>query len=156
SAAPAVTRTPFVGPFQVSSDSREVTGRVGAGRHELVFGSSRRQTLVVDDLPTPIAVEGAWTLRLGAGPSLSLPRLVSWCDLDAGRGFSGWGVYETAFDVPVLGADVEWEIDLGTVHETAEVTLNGQPLGAAWKSPRRLDCGSALRAGRNELTVEVA
>ena len=51
---------------------------------------------------------------------------------------------------------MEWEIDLGTVHETAEVTLNGKPLGAAWKSPRRLDCGAALSTGRNELKVEVA
>ena len=51
---------------------------------------------------------------------------------------------------------MEWQIDLGEVHETAEVTLNGKALGAAWKSPRRLDCGAALRAGRNALRVEVA
>ena len=47
-------------------------------------------------------------------------------------------------------------LDLGVVHETAEVTLNGVNLGAAWKAPRRLPCGSALRAGENQLVVEVA
>jgi hypothetical protein len=154
SAPPAVARTPFVGAFQVSKNSREVTGRVAAGHHEIVLGSGRRRALVVDDVPAPIAVEGSWTLRLGTGAHLSLAHLVSWAEIDAG--FSGWGVYETSFDVPALGADVEWEIELGAVHETADVTLNGQALGAAWKSPRRLACGTAVRAGRNELRVEVA
>jgi hypothetical protein len=47
-------------------------------------------------------------------------------------------------------------IDLGRVHETAEVTLNGKGVGVAWKSPRRLACGPSLRAGRNQLRVDVA
>jgi hypothetical protein len=47
-------------------------------------------------------------------------------------------------------------IDLGTVHETAEISLNGQPLGVAWKGPRRVACGRALRPGSNRLRVEVA
>jgi hypothetical protein len=51
---------------------------------------------------------------------------------------------------------VEWLLDLGAVHETAEATLNGVNLGAAWKAPRRLPCGTALRAGMNHLVVEVA
>jgi hypothetical protein len=155
-AAPLVARTPFVGPFHASPRAREVAGRVPGGRHEIVLGNDRTQAVIADGVPAPIAVEGPWTLRLGVGASSSLTRLVSWGDLDAGRGFSGWGVYETSFDAPALGENIEWQIDLGTVHETAEVTLNGRPLGAAWKSPRRLECGDALRAGRNELRVEVA
>jgi hypothetical protein len=51
---------------------------------------------------------------------------------------------------------VEWTLDLGAVHETAEVRLNGRELGAAWKAPRRLSCGDALVAGPNHLAVEVA
>jgi hypothetical protein len=47
-------------------------------------------------------------------------------------------------------------IDLGSVHETAEVALNGYALGAAWKGLRRVRCGKALRPGRNHVTVEVA
>jgi len=45
------------------------------------------------------------------------------------------GQIRIRFDLPSLGEDVEWEIDLGTVRETAEVTLNGKPLGVAWKNP---------------------
>ena len=33
------------------------------------------------------------------------------------------------------------------VHETAEVTLNGHELGAAWKGVRRLRCRDAVRPG---------
>jgi hypothetical protein len=153
-APPVVVRTPFAGPFQHSAS--EIVGRLGAGEHEFLLGTKTTRRLVVEPLPPAVSVEGGFTLRLGTGAQLPLPRLISWNDIPAGRGFSGWGTYEAAFDVPALGEDVEWEIDLGAVHETADVTLNGQPLGAAWKSPRRLECGAALRAGRNELTVEVA
>jgi hypothetical protein len=152
--APVVSRTPFVGSFQQSGS--EVAGRLGAGEHELVLGTKRRRRLVVGGLPAELALDGGWTLRLGPGAPIALTGLVSWDGLPAGRGFSGWGRYESAFDLPSLGEDVEWELDLGTVHETAEVTLNGKPLGVAWKNPRRLECGAALRPGRNELTVEVA
>ena len=77
-------------------------------------------------------------------------------DLRRGGSFSGWGVYETEFEAPPLEADLEWTLDLGTVHETAEASLNGQALGAAWKGLRRLACGAALRPGRNQLRIEVA
>jgi hypothetical protein len=65
-------------------------------------------------------------------------------------------VYEIELDAPVLEPDLEWTLDLGVVHETAEASLNGQALGAAWKGLRRLACGAALRPGRNQLRVEVA
>jgi hypothetical protein len=153
-AAPAVTRTPFVGAWQASNG--EIQARVRAGRHEIGLPGARVQRIVATDVPEPVAVDGAWTLRLGPLAAEPLARLVSWNELPGGRTYSGWATYETSVEVPDLGRDVEWQLDLGEVHETAEVTLNGQGLGAAWKSPRRLECGGALRAGRNELKVEVA
>lgn len=128
----------------------------------VVFGTSRerprREThrLVVSDALAPLAVTGPWTLALGQRAKLTLDGLRSWTELPAARGFSGWGTYETDFEAPALPPGVEWRIDLGTVHETAEVTLNGAPLGAAWKGLRRVACGKALRPGRNHLTIEVA
>jgi len=153
-AAPAVTRTPFVGAWQAAKG--ELAGRVRGGEHEFGLRGQRVHRIVAKNVPAPIAVEGSWTLRLGSGAPQPLRRLVSWNELPEGKSYSGWATYEIAFDVPSLGKDVEWQIDLGEVHETAEVTLNGTPLGAAWKSPRRLECADALRAGRNELKVEVA
>ena len=128
----------------------------------VVFGTSRehprRRThrLVVSEDPRPLVLGGRWTLSLGNSAPLTLEALQSWTEMPAARGFSGWGTYETDFEAPGLPPDVEWMIDLGTVHETAEVSLNGTSLGAAWKGLRRLACGSSLRPGRNHLKIEVA
>jgi hypothetical protein len=128
----------------------------------VLFGTSREhprrrvQRLVVSDAPHPLVLGGPWTLSLGNSAPLTLEALRSWTELPAARGFSGWGAYECDFEAPGLPPDVEWMIDLGTVHETAEVSLNGTSLGAAWKGLRRLACGSSLRPGRNHLKIEVA
>jgi hypothetical protein len=151
---PTVTRTPFVGPWQLVS--RVLEARIRGGSHAVGLPGGVVRGIVATDVPDPVAVEGPWTLRLGPEAVQPLPRLVSWNELPGGATYSGWATYETGFDVPELGRDVEWQLDLGLVHETAEVTLNGQALGAAWKRPRRLECGGALRAGRNELRVDVA
>jgi len=128
----------------------------------VAFGTSRERPRrrasrrVVSDDPAPLVLAGPWTLALGERAPLTLDGLRTWTELAAARGFSGWGTYETDFEAPGLPSDVEWMIDLGTVHETAEVTLNGASLGAAWKGLRRLACGPALRPGHNHLRVEVA
>ncbi len=128
----------------------------------VAFGTSRERPrrrarrLAVSDDPPPLVLGGPWTLALAERAPLSLDGLRSWTELPAARGFSGWGTYESDFEAPGLPPDVEWMIDLGTVHESAEVTLNGTSLGAAWKGLRRVACGPALRPGRNHLKVEVA
>jgi hypothetical protein len=103
-----------------------------------------------------LEIRGPWTLRLGERPPLTLDALRSWTDLPGGESYSGWAAYETTFETAAPPREAEWELDLGTVHETAEAWLNGQSLGAAWKRPRRLRCDGALRAGRNTLRIEVA
>ena len=55
-----------------------------------------------------------------------------------------------------LGNDIEWSIDLGMVHETAEVELNGLTLGVAWKGSRIVSTKTAIRNGQNQLRIEVA
>jgi hypothetical protein len=155
---PLVTHSNWVGPLRIArrGDRVEVEGRISANRnYELTLGAGRRR-FTVSDLPKPVHVTGPWTLALGDRAPFELQALRSWTELPEGQAFSGWGRYEIAFEAPTLTADVEWLIDLGAVHETAEVTLNGQRLGAAWKAPRRLACGAALRPGRNLLIVEVA
>jgi hypothetical protein len=41
------------------------------------------------------------------------------------------------------------------VENLAAVTLNGKALGVAWTEPFRVDVTAAVRAGRNELLIEV-
>ena len=47
------------------------------------------------------------------------------------------------------------KLDLGTVAETAKVTLNGKDLGVLWCTPRCIEITDALEAGENELKIEV-
>jgi (4-O-methyl)-D-glucuronate---lignin esterase len=109
------------------------------------------------------SLDGAWNLSFeknkGAPDSVELDRLASWSDnADPGiRYFSGHGTYTKHVTLPASAfkkGDELW-IDLGTVDYLAEVTVNGKPLGIAWKAPYRIDASSALHPGDNLLQVRV-
>jgi hypothetical protein len=156
---PEVARTNLRGPLRIERTGRRarVSGEVEQNGEYFVEDSrDRKRTLRVQDLPDPIALAGPWSLQLGEGPRLALASLRSWNDLPEGKAYSGWARYEVTFELPKTASGLEWVLDLGVVHETAEATLNGVNLGAAWKTPRRLPCGDALRVGSNHLVVEVA
>jgi hypothetical protein len=51
------------------------------------------------------------------------------------------------------GASV-W-LDLGTVRDIAEVSINAKTVATLWKPPYRADITSALKPGANQLTVKV-
>ena len=156
---PLLTRTSGTGRVRLAriGDTVEVTGLAAAnGEHTFRRPSGRIHRLVVDEVPSSQVLAGPWTLALGEGAPLPLDELRSWTELAEGRSFSGWATYETELEGPPAADDVEWVLDLGAVHETAEVFLNGQGLGAAWKGLRRVSCGSALVPGRNRLRIEVA
>jgi hypothetical protein len=159
SGRPLVTSARWPGGVRITARGSKVElgGVVPAnGDYRVRLASGRERVVRVADLPPAVEVAGPWTLRLGGAPPLSLPRLVSWDTLEQGRGYSGWARYEADVEVGAWPADVEWALDLGAVHETAQVSLNGQDLGAAWKGLRRVRCGSALVRGRNRIEVEVA
>jgi hypothetical protein len=103
-----------------------------------------------------LALDGPWSLKLGDATPISLAGLRSWNEIAEGKPFSGWGTYEIEFDLTSRSPDLEWILDLGRVHETAEAELNGVALGAAWKGARRLECRDALKSGKNHLIVRVA
>jgi hypothetical protein len=106
-------------------------------------------------VPEPRLIKGTWELEFDGGSTLSLEALSPWNDLAPVKNYSDWATYRIGFDVPEGGAGLEWWLDLGSVRETAEASLNGTALGAAWKGARRLKCTAALKAGRNQLAVRV-
>ncbi|MCX5729626.1 MAG: glycosyl hydrolase, partial [Nitrospirae bacterium] len=70
--------------------------------------------------------------------------------------FSGTARYKTPFEAPEsLRSGKRVFLDLGTVNETARVTLNGKELGVAWCAPRRVEVTEALKPGENILEIEV-
>jgi len=83
-----------------------------------------------------VALDNSWNLKfVDGGPSLpasqSSIRLGSWTEGSADdlKNFSGTASYTTEFKKPA-GAATSWKLDLGIVHETAEVFLNGKRMGA--------------------------
>ncbi len=70
------------------------------------------------------------------------------------RYFSGVATYATRFTASRGKGKIL--IDLGTVGDIAEVHVNGQVAGIAWKPPYRVDITKAIRAGENSLEVRVA
>jgi hypothetical protein len=155
---PPLARSNYWGDFQMESQGpqRWLRGRAEEnGRYWFETARPRRVEFLVQDIPLPVEL-GPWTLRLGEGAPISLPALRSWNELAEGKSFSGWGTYQTDFDFAGSAKDLDWILDLGRVHETAEAELNGVALGAAWKGARRLECGKALQAGKNRLVVRVA
>jgi len=95
----------------------------------------------------------------GAPPEASFPRLLSWNDsINTGiKYFSGAATYAKTIQAPAAwfhtGAHL-W-LDLGEVHELASITINGKPVGTAWKEPFQIDVTKALRPGSNKLEIRV-
>jgi len=70
--------------------------------------------------------------------------------------FSGTARYKTSFEAPEsLRSGKRVFLDLGTVNETAKVTLNGKELGVAWCAPRRMEVTGVIQHGNNILEIEV-
>src|SRR3984957_6385941 len=111
-----------------------------------------------------IRLEGNWDLSFepsrGAPDQMQSGALGSWtqspeCGI---KYFSGIGTYCKTFDLgtDALEAGARVLLDLGEVHELAEVTLNGQFVGTAWYEPFRLDVTEAIQRGTNAIQIRVA
>jgi hypothetical protein len=100
-----------------------------------------------------VAFDPAW----GGPASLVMSNLVDWTTHpDPGvKYYSGRAVYRTTVQVPALPAGARAHLNLGAVRSVASVRVNGTPLGLVWCAPWRIDATRALRAGRNDLEIEV-
>jgi hypothetical protein len=70
--------------------------------------------------------------------------------------YSGTATYRTNFQAAGLKSpSSKFLLDLGSVKNIAEVSLNGKPLGILWKEPFRVDVTGALVEGKNELAIQI-
>jgi hypothetical protein len=108
-------------------------------------------------------INGSWTVRFdprwGGPESVQFDSLASWTTRpEPGiRYYSGTATYVKTFEmpgVPEKPGNHLW-IDLGNVHELAEVKLNRKSLGIVWAPPFRVEITSATKPTGNLLEVEV-
>jgi hypothetical protein len=112
---------------------------------------------------TLTTINGAWKVAFqpgrGAPSSITMDYLLDWSqNSDPGiKYFSGIGTYtktvQASADWFTKGARL-W-IDLGDVKNLAVVTVNGKSLGETWHIPYRIEIGTALKPGANEVTIQV-
>lgn len=105
-------------------------------------------------------VNGPWAIEfITGGPVLPAPytteQLASWTTQgnEETRRFAGTARYTTTFNAPATSASTYY-LDLGTVCQSARVTLNGVPLGTPFIAPFRVFV-PALKPTGNKLEIEV-
>jgi hypothetical protein len=108
-------------------------------------------------------VAGAWKVTFH--PKLASPfkrtfsSLVDWSlqKDEALKYFSGTATYEKTIriDAGDLNADKRILLDLGELHDIAELEVNGQNVGVLWSPPYRTEITPYLKPGKNRLTVSV-
>jgi (4-O-methyl)-D-glucuronate---lignin esterase len=113
---------------------------------------------------TPLAmVQGAWEVsfppNLGAPAKVKFDNLSSWSThTDEGvKYFSGTAAYTKEINAPTswFRPGAKLMLDLGTVKEIAEVSINGNAVGLLWRAPFQIDVTNALKPGTNKLEIKV-
>ncbi|WP_158855871.1 glycosyl hydrolase [Lunatibacter salilacus] len=109
-----------------------------------------------------LALDGPWKLSFGAGgpdkpEDQTLERLMPWTELEDKRtqSFSGIGTYESNFTIEKNPAEV-YILNLGTVHESAKVWINGSESGHVFGLHFKLNITEWIHSGENTVRIEVA
>jgi hypothetical protein len=97
-------------------------------------------------------LSGDWTLELN-GKQLTTP-LKSWEELGT-PGFAGPATYRKQFTVAASPGGKQVFLEIGEVNDYARLIVNGKEIGARAWQPYRWDITGALKAGSNDLQIQV-
>lgn len=111
------------------------------------------------DLRQVMVIEGPWSVRFdprigGPNEPVTFERLQDWTTRPEPsiRYYSGTAEYTSQFDCPFSGSGRVW-LDLGAVHNIADVKLHGLDCGIVWTWPYRVEITRALRTKDNRLQI---
>ena len=132
-----------------------------AGRYVLETDSRKSLTIAAKPPAEPLSVAGPWEVRFapgwGAPESIVFDKLIAW-DQHPHSGikyFSGKATYRNAFTLNDSQLRGLVRLQLGEVRHVAQVRVNGRELGVVWTAPWTVDVTGAVKAGRNELEIDV-
>jgi hypothetical protein len=115
---------------------------------------------IAQGFPPAQPIIGPWTVlfdNVERNALSGVERLRSWTEEEepAIRFHSGIARYRATFrHMPKKG--VNWRLDLGEVHDVAQVRVNGHELGTIWQPGTLLELGDLLRRGENLIEIAVA
>ena len=135
------------------------------GTYDLSRADGSREQFIVRRA-VPIDLSGKWTLTFppgwGAPASVQMSMLRSWTESsDPGiRYFSGTATYRTqlsltAAQLAAARASGSLWLNLGDVHEVADIRINGNRAETLWKQPWSARVDSFLKPGVNDVEIEV-
>jgi hypothetical protein len=113
---------------------------------------------------TVCELHGSWEVSFdvnwGGPAKVAFDRLEDWTKRpeEGIRYYSGTATYRKRFELrraEVPRQPARLFLDLGRVKNLAHVRLNGKDLGVVWTAPWRVDITEAVRAGANDLAVDV-
>lgn len=152
----------------VSNKGNQIYLNLKSGESRILIISDKDLNIVTKDsqtventLPAIDLTHSKWTLSFieeapKVNRSFKMNSLKTWEKLSEETGKTmGTGVYETSFKLNKKQASLSWKINLGDVRESARVYINGHFIGCAWAIPYILDCGKALKNGKNTIRIEV-
>lgn len=107
------------------------------------------------------AIDGDWELSFdktwGGPETVVFEDLSDWSMHHDARikYYSGTASYRKTFDLESMNKADELYLDLGKVHELAQVKLNGVDLGVSWTKPYRVKITPYVKASDNLLEIDV-
>jgi len=161
--------TGVIEPASYSIADGRTTVPLHLGEREAVFvvfqkpATAPSRTVPVPQFATLQTVSGPWSVsfmpKFGAPDKIDLPELESW-SANATYGvkyFSGTATYTKDLTAPAawFQSGAKLILNLGSVKDVAEVSVNGQSLVTLWKPPYQVDVTSALKPGANQLEIKV-
>jgi hypothetical protein len=128
--------------------------------------ASKQPAIAEANFPKAVPVatfQGPWQVsfdpKWGGPEKVTFDELYDWSksEDDDIKFYSGIATYRKSFVRPEsLRQDSKVWLDLGKVENIARVTLNDKDLGVVWCAPWRIDITDAIKAGNNDLVIEVA
>jgi len=113
----------------------------------------------IPEYKTLLNLEGSWELSFdpewGGPAKITFPELTDWSEhaKEGIKYYSGRASYAKTFTMPELQEGQKYVLDLGTVKNLANVTLNGKKLGTLWCAPWHMEIEP--EQGENTLEIEV-
>jgi hypothetical protein len=166
SAAPHPVAVSPDASLRTDAQSQTVLSTTQNGDYTINWSNGSTSTVAVQGLPAPLTLEGGWNLVFppftegkGKPVKTTFEQLNSWTEStnETIKYFSGTATYTKSFTLPkgYLDKNRRLALNLGTVKNLAEVTLNGKSLGILWKEPFQADITGVVKEGENTLRVEI-
>jgi hypothetical protein len=119
---------------------------------------------IVNNIPSPEKINGYWNVKFKPASTsdsfdVKLIELESWTNSTDKRikFFSGTAIYSNIFNInkKVISSDIKIQLDLGTVKDIAEITINGNVVDTLWHSPYVTDITNYVHSGINKIEIAV-